>query len=446
MDFLLLIRTLAVGLIVLGILVLIHELGHFIAAKLLGIRVLAFSIGFGRPILKKTVGETEYRISVIPFGGYVHMAGEHPEDEHEADPDEFAERPIRHRATVAVAGPFFNLVFAALFLWIAFMIGVSREAYLERPVIGGVVDSLAGARAGLAAGDSIVSIAGEPIESWDDVIQTVNQSGTSFPVTYVRNSVTQRTIIDVGTLSGGLEDRYGLMPPLPAVVGSVPSGKAGAEAGFKAGDRILSVNGEPIDSWYEFSFIVADYDTASSPLNVEVERGDRIVTLTASPEYDAGYNRPMIGIGVESPPTKTVQYGPVSAVPMTLAKSWDYTTMIFDVISKLISRNVSPRQLAGPIGIVQMSGTVALGGFAAILDFMALIGINLAVLNLMPLIITDGGQLMFLALEGIRGKPLSLKAQLLINKVAIILFIMLFLYVTFNDIQRAPQLFRLFSK
>ncbi len=445
MDFLLIIRTLAVGLIVLGILVLIHELGHFLAAKLLGIRVLAFSIGFGRPLLKKTIGETEYRISAIPFGGYVSMAGEHPEDEHNSDPDEFGERPIWHRATVAFAGPFFNLVFAALFLWVAFMVGVNREIYLERPVIGGVVDSLAGAKAGLTAGDSVVSIAGEPVESWNDVVQTLNQSGTSFPVTFVRNGEKQTTTIDIGTLSGGLEDRFGLFPPLPAVVGAVPSDKAGAKAGFKEGDRILSVNGEQIHSWYEFSSIVATYDTDSPPLTVKVEREDRIVQLTAAPEYDAEYERPLIGVNVAPPPTKRVRYGPVSAIPMTFAKSWEYTTMIFDVVSKLVSRNVSPKQLAGPIGIVQMSGTVALGGFAAILDFMALIGINLAVLNLMPLIITDGGQLMFLALEGIRGKPLSLKTQLLINKVALVLFISLFLYVTFNDIRRAPQLFKLFS-
>jgi regulator of sigma E protease len=174
-----------------------------------------------------------------------------------------------------------------------------------------------------------------------------------------------------------------------------------------------------------------------------VKRNDSTIILCPEPEFSKNESRYLLGILVAQPPTRIVKYSLTAAIPKALDKSWEYTTMIFDILGKLISNEVSPKQLAGPVGIIQMSGVVALGSFVALLNFMALIGINLGVLNLFPLIITDGGVLLFLLYESIRGKPLSLKAQAAFNRAAIIFFIMLFVYVTFNDIMRIPELLRM---
>jgi regulator of sigma E protease len=190
---------------------------------------------------------------------------------------------------------------------------------------------------------------------------------------------------------------------------------------------------------------IARYDTTDSFLVFEVVRGGTGLTVEATPEYDAQRGRHLLGITAATS-TERVSYGPGPAVAKALATSWDYAMKIFDVIGKLASRRVSPTQLAGPVGIVQMSGQIATIGLVAILNFMAFIGVNLAVLNLLPLIITDGGVLFFLLLEAIRGRPISLKHQLIINRIAIALFVALFLFVTFNDVRRIPQMFRLFGR
>jgi regulator of sigma E protease len=174
-----------------------------------------------------------------------------------------------------------------------------------------------------------------------------------------------------------------------------------------------------------------------------VRRGNSLVNAVIAPEFKRDAKRYLIGIAPQTPPTMKVRYPLGEAVPKTFHKSWEYTTMIFDVIGKLISKQVPPQQLAGPVGIVQMSGLVAMGGLSPVLDFMALIGINLAVLNVLPLVITDGGVLLFLLIESIRRKPLSVKNQMLINRIAIAFFIFLFLFVTYNDIKRIPELLKL---
>jgi regulator of sigma E protease len=185
------------------------------------------------------------------------------------------------------------------------------------------------------------------------------------------------------------------------------------------------------------------YDSLSGPLRFVVRRGDSLVIAVITPKFKHDANRYLIGIAPQAPRTIKVRYPMAGAVSKTFQKSWEYTTMIFDVIGKLVSKQVPPQQLAGPVGIVQMSGLVAMGGLSPVLDFMALIGINLAVLNVMPLVITDGGLLLFLLIETIRRKPLSVKNQMMINRIAIAFFIFLFLFVTYNDIKRIPELLKL---
>jgi regulator of sigma E protease len=434
------------GLIVLGVLVFIHETGHFSMAKAFHIRVLAFAIGFGKPLLKKTVGETEYRICMIPFGGYVQMAGEHPEEGHVPAEGDFNLKPVWQRALVAFAGPFANFIFALIFLWIMFTIGVEKPVYLSRPVIGAVADSSVAFKAGLVAGDSIVSISGQPVVSWEDVQSLLSSKSGMMRVLFVRGDRMDSVSFESPAIRGRGIPRHpasGLYAPLPAVIGSVNENSPALKAGIKAGDTVISISSQPVYSWFGLSEIIMHYKPEIGPLSFKIKRTGSTLTIAIAPEYKKDAGRFLIGAAVASPETKKVSYALGAGFFQTLHKSWEYTTMIFDVFGKLFSKQVSPQQLAGPVGIVQMTGLVAMNGISAILDFMALIGINLAVLNLLPLVITDGGLLFFLLIEAIRRKPLSLNTQSIINRIAVAFFITLFLYVTFNDILRIPELLRL---
>jgi regulator of sigma E protease len=438
----------AIGLVILGILVLIHELGHFLMAKAWGIRVIAFSIGFGKPIVKKTINGTEYRIGSIPFGGYVSMPGEHPEDDAPPKPGDFNSKSIGQRALVALAGPAANFLFAMILLWIMFLSGVEKPIYLDRTVIGAVADSSAAKQAGLCPGDSIISINGKKTENWESIQGALSSRSSEVNVVFVRDGRTATSHFAMPTIQGRGIPRQpfaGLYSPLPAIIGSVNTGSPAEKAGLKALDTVVSINGQSIHSWFQLSESITHFNPSAGPMSFVVRRIDSPAptAIAIIPEYKKDLHRYLIGAAVMSPPVKKVRYSASEAVSQTVSKSWEYTIMIFDVVAKLVSKQVSMQQLAGPVGIVQMSGVVAMGGLAAILDFMALIGINLAVINLLPLVITDGGLLLFLFIEFLRRKPLAVKYQAIVNRIAIAFFITLFIYVTFNDVARIPELFRL---
>jgi regulator of sigma E protease len=438
-----------IGLVILGILVLVHELGHFSAAKAFAIRVLAFSIGFGKPLVKKTIGETEYRISAIPFGGYVHMSGENPEEKPDVEPGDFTSKPIWQRAVVAIAGPAANYLFAMLCLYTVFIMGVETPVYLTRPVVGGVDNGSRAREAGFLPGDSIVSIGGKAVLSWEDIERQLALRLQHYDIVVARgDSITTLSLgfAKVNTRRLSRDGSGGLQPSMPAVIGRVNAGSPGETAGLRDKDTVLSINGAAVHSWYELSSIITKFDSTSGPLAFSVRRSGGLVPIKVTPKFNAGEKRFIVGILAAQPAMRQVRYGPFVSVEKMFSKSWDYTIMIFDVLAKLVSKEVSPKQLAGPVGIVQMSGVVALSGLAPILEFMALIGINLAVLNLMPLIITDGGMLLFLCIEAVRRKPLPVKYQALINRIAISFFILLAVYVTFNDVVRIPDMIRMFGK
>jgi regulator of sigma E protease len=437
-----------VGVVILGILVLVHELGHFFAAKSCGIRVLAFSIGFGKPLLKKTIGETEYRLSAVPFGGYVSMAGEHPEEKPIVEPGDFTAKPIWQRAFVAIAGPVANYLFAMVCLYFVFILGIKTPVYMLRPVIGDVADSSSAQRAGFLPGDSIIAINGKRVSNWEDIQRILSLQEQRNEIAFARGIETKSLILflpQAKTSRFPKEPTGGLLPGLPPVIGKVMDATPALAAGLMAGDTVASINGDNIRSWDQLTFRVMHYDSAKGPMLFTVQRAGSQVSITAVPRYNKADKRYLMGIMAAQPAKVQVRYGPVKSVNKMLDKTWEYTTMIYDVLAKLFSRQVSPKQLAGPIGIVQMTGLVALGGPVEVMNLMALIGINLGVLNLLPLIITDGGLLLFLLLEAIRRKPLSVKYQLLINRVAITFFILLFAYVTYNDMARLPDLFKLMT-
>lgn len=437
-----------IGLLVLGILVLIHELGHFLTAKLFGVRVISFSIGFGKPIVSRMYGGTEYRISSIPFGGFVHMAGEHPEDEHEQKPDEFNAKPIWQRALIALAGPTANFASAVAFLWLALVIGVPTPRYLSNTVVGGVSDNTSAAKTAILPGDTILTIDGQRVDSWQDIENAFSRLEENYRIEVARNG--ERLTFSMGGITQNdgelqIHPTAGLLPAPPPVIGEVNQGSPAESAGLRSGDSVVAVDGEPVAYWPQLSERVAAFDTAAGSVQLMVVRDGERLQVDVKPEYSEQTRRYLIGINLADQPTSTRRYGVVEAVPRAFGRSADIVLLVYNTVKQLFAQRIPPDQLAGPLGIVQMSGGVALMGVVPILQFMALIGINLALLNLLPLVITDGGLLLFMGIEAVRGKPLPLKYQLVINRIAIAFFIVLFVYVTFNDILRIPKLFNMGS-
>jgi regulator of sigma E protease len=376
------------------------------------------------------------------------MAGETVEDQQSQPtpkPDEFNAKPIPQRAAVAIAGPAFNYVSAVLFLWIALIIGFEQPRYLQRAVVGDVVAGSAAQQAGFKAGDSLVAIGKQKISQWEDVGEAFSQLEQLYQVSIIRDGQLQTLELPGPTAKGNRPldtPTSGLLPAPPAVIGVVEDGSAAHVAGLMSGDSVVQIQDSIVYSWFQVVSLISSYDSSSGPLAMTVMRQGAPQQLQVKPTYDGSTKRFRIGIGMAEPQTYAQKWGAAEAIPQAFKRSRDIIANIFTVLSKLFSRQLSPEHLAGPIGIVQMSGNVAFMGFSAMLSFMALISINLALINLLPLVITDGGQLLFMLIEAVRGKPLALKYQYMINRIAIAFFIFLFLYVTFNDVRRFPSFFR----
>lgn len=465
--------NLVLGILVLSFLVLIHELGHFLAAKGLKIPVLSFSIGFGKPFFRKKIGETEYRLSPIPFGGYVEMEGESPSSEDATNPNGFSSRPIWQRALVAIAGPAFNIISAFIFLFLMYLIGVARAPYLDTTVVGAITENSIAAEY-MQVGDTILTINGEVVEDWEMMSVMLGDLNPEHEITFVRgtDTLTHTLIIPLPDPKTLQSSGSGIFPPIPPVIGSIAEGSAAEEAGLAQGDSVLAINGTAIASWYALVDMVAQYDStakteesketqaltteasldstapimqatlaeesvpAQTGLELTIKRGDEVITQVLTPSYNEEHQRFMIGVVVENPETEIVRY----SIPEAFVRAWntsiEYTAQIFDVLKKLVTRLISPEYLSGPIGIMQISGAAVQAGISPLLNLLALISINLGILNLMPLVITDGGMLSLLLVEAIRGKPVSSAVRQKLSYVFMALFLALFIFVTFNDIIR----------
>ena len=435
--------SIAVGLVVLGILVFVHEFGHFLAAKACKFKVLAFALGFGKPLVKWKRGDTEYRVNAIPFGGYVALADDNAQEDKVGAGD--TSKPIWQRATVAIAGPVANFLFAILTLWIAFIWGIDRPTYMDSSKIGVVMKKSPADSAGFMAGDSILSINGEGVNTWEQVEIRLAQQLPGYSITVARGGEAVDLDLRVERTGARLPTNPtgGIFPArYPPVVGGVMH-RGSAEGILEPGDTLLAINNTKVESFDRFAFLMREYDPETGPVSIDIKRGAESMNVLIIPTYDSTAQRHLLGVEPAPEPTRIVRYGPIAAIGPTMAKTWEYTTMIFDVLAKLVNGKVSAKQLAGPLNIIPVSGFMAFQGLSSILNFMALIGVNLAVLNLLPLVITDGGLLMFLGLEAIRGRPMSIQTQAAINKVFVALFLALFLFVSFNDIQRLPDFLRL---
>ena len=426
---------------VLGVLIFIHELGHYLVAKRLGIRVEVFSLGFGRRLLGFKRGATDYRISLIPLGGYVKMAGENPEEELTGSAEEFLSRPKLHRFAVAIAGPLMNIGLAILLLTITFMVGIDVRSHLaESPIIGSVRFDSQAEKAGLLIGDRILSINGTETPTWKDAEFVI---GTSPNLTLTielsrQEEPIQREVFSESTQPGG-PGAIGVGPFVPYHIEMVEPDSAAADAGLRRGDEIAGVlhRTQLLTGFYMVAEVVRN--SQGEPLRFQIRRDGQLLDQDITPRLIDG--RPRLGAFVEFP-VETQQLGLIGALGRSLRENYRVSRLVFVIVGRLITGQASIAQMSGPIEIARFSGMAASLGWLALLGFMGLVSLQLGILNLMPIPILDGGVILLLIVEGLIGRDLSLRAKERIFRVGLIFLVLLMGVVIVNDISKnLPSVF-----
>ena len=421
-------------LFVLGVLVFVHELGHFAMARRLGIRVLTFSLGFGPKLLKFRRGDTEYCVSAIPLGGYVKMAGESPDDRHTGAGDEFMSKSKWERFLVLVMGPAMNLVLAVLVMWLVLYQGAEVPAYEQQPpVVGRVVDDSPADRAGIAVGERIVSVAGRAVDTWDALfVAVLPQAEREIPVVVRDAASRERTlnIVPDARTDFAMGD-LGVGPEMRAQIVDVAPGDPADRAGIAAGDVILEIDGEPVAGNELVERISGSADT---PLEMTLRRGEGLERVTVTPV--ARGDRAVIGVGFSEFEFRIVEPGLIEAFGMSLERNYEWSGLIFRTLWGLITAETSPRQLVGPVGIAQLSGGAAQVGWVALFSLMAMISLNLGILNLLPIPVLDGGHIFIMAMEGVTRRDFSMRVKERMLMAGLVVLMMLMVTVIYNDLTR----------
>lgn len=446
-----LIITIVSALVVLGILIFVHELGHFLVAKRAGVMVRTFSLGFGPAIWKRVWGETQYRISVIPLGGYVRMLGENPKEE--VDPAEahrsFSNKGVGWRLAIVGAGPASNVLFSIAAYFILLLVWGTAAPLSAQ--VGALAPDMPAAAAGMQAGDTVLSIDGKPVTRWQDMRDIILESGGR-AMTFVVDRAGREVSLKVtpqsaeGTNIFGetvTEYRIGASRdamPFPAVVGDVIAREPAAEAGIQEGDRIISVNGRPVRNWGSFMRMVGE--NGDRPMNLVLQRNGLRQELVLKPRLETmvepnGNKRGMVQVGM-APRSEffTRPVGFFEAIPMALANTYNSGKLIFLTVVKLLERKVDVKNVGGPILIAQAAGKAAKHGLDSLLALAALISVNLAVLNLLPIPALDGGHLFFFLIEAITRRPVPIRVREGAQQVGVALLLFLMAMIFYNDIER----------
>jgi regulator of sigma E protease len=430
--------------IVLGIMVFIHELGHFLAAKYFGIRVETFSIGFGKRIWGFERGGTDYRLSALPFGGYVKMSGENPDDPTSGAPDEFQMKPRWQRFIVAFMGPAMNIVLSIALLTGLYMVRFQKPSFEEGPsVIGYVEPDSPAAKAGLLPGDRIVQLSDLTSPNWEDIfIQVATSLDRPVPVVLERGS--ERINVSLTPVREGREmvGSVGWGPRRLAKIQTVESGLPAAKAGLQSGDLISAINGEPVNYWP----MVAEKINANQgqPMKFSIQRGAENLVVEMTPVMTNVDGNPRWRVGMSfTDDMVTMQLGFADAFRESLAANKKFGLLIFDALGKLVTREVSPRTLEGPIGIARLSGMALRQSIADLINLMAMISLNLGIFNLLPIPVLDGGMILMLMIEGTIRRDLSLKLKERIMQAGFALILLVAAFTIFNDILKyLPERFQ----
>ncbi|MFC1857318.1 RIP metalloprotease RseP [Thermodesulfobacteriota bacterium] len=440
---------------VLGVLIFFHELGHFLVAMWMGVGVEKFSLGFGPRLFGKKIGVTDYRISAIPLGGYVKMVGEEPDAEIEpADiPLSFTHKHVFKRILIVAAGPLFNLLLAVLIYFCFFQIfGIT----LLKPFIRNIHKDSIAQSAGFKKGDLITGINDSLIKSWNDINKIVEESnGQDLTISVLRgeNTFTVNIRPELKTaydIFGDEIKRYDIgvygISVLKPLVGQVKDGSPAYEGGLKKGDLITAINGNPVETWNEMAQFVNDSN--GETLSVSVNRGETVVALSIKPEIVSRTDEIsgekaklyMIGISASSPVIAgdmfTKRLNPIQAFWESVSQTYEITKLTFIVIGKLFQGDVSTKTLGGPIMIAQMAGEQAREGIDRLISFIALISINLAILNFLPIPVLDGGHIFFFVIEAAIGRPVNVRVREIAQQGGIAVLLLLMIFVFYNDIIR----------
>lgn len=449
-----LVFTIASFILALAILIAVHEFGHFWVARRLGVKVLRFSIGFGRPLLRRVSPRdgTEYVIAAIPLGGYVKMLDEREE----AVPPELVHRAFNRqklwrRSAIVAAGPLFNFLFAILAYWGLLVAGDVGT----RPLVGEVEPRSVAAQAGFAAGDELLAVADRPTPTWEAAVFSLMAEvldGKDLPVRVRDASGAEVNRVLAGEALRALPDDPALIanlglsparPVLPPVIGTLMPGEPAALAGLATGDRVLSAGGQRLDSWDDLVARVKQH--AGEPLRLEIEREGRVRELVVTPRSTTDTDGAPIGRIGASPLVPDdllaayrteVRLGPIAAIGGALEKTADMTVLMLRVIGRMLLGQASVENLSGPISIAETAGKTASYGLVYFIKFLAVVSISLGVLNLLPIPVLDGGHLLYFAVEAIKGSPLSEQAQMQGQRIGLALLAALMTLAFYVDISR----------
>lgn len=439
--------------VALGILITVHEFGHFWVARKLGIKVLRFSIGFGPALWSRTgkVDATEYVVAAIPLGGYVKMLDEREDEVAEEELSRsFNRQSLAVRTAVVTAGPLFNFLFAIFAYWLVFVSGDVGT----RPVIGEVEPNSIAAQAGFQVKDEVLSVAGRDTGTWESVVYTLlsESAGSGSVVLRVRDAMgneSQRQL-PVEQLAGVMDESdfigsVGLKvrrPVLPAVVGELVQGESAQRSGLQTGDRVLTIVGKSVPDWAGFVAYVRKHPEQTAEITLERAGQIMAMRLQIGKRKQGGKVIGRIGAGVHIPEgvfdeyRSEVKLGPLAAAGASMVKTWDMSVFMLRMLGRMVTGKASLDNLGGPISIAQTAGRSASIGAIYFLKFLAIVSISLGVLNLLPVPVLDGGHLLFFLIEGIKGSPLSDRAQMLGQKVGLMALLLLMGLAFYVDISR----------
>lgn len=449
--------TVLAFIVTLGILITVHEYGHFLVARLCGVKVLRFSLGFGKPLFSRRFGrdQTEFVLAAFPLGGYVKML-----DEREAEPDEpvavadlpraFNRQSVWKRILIVIAGPTANLLLAILLYTILFMHGVTGL----KPLLGEIPKDTPAAHASLKQGEQIMKIAGTPVASWQDVRWVLMQQ------------VLKSEIVEIEAMSGskevhlhrlalssiGKEDFEGdflkqlgltpYQPAIPARIGEIVDGGAAEQAGLKLGDEILLIDGIAVGQWEDFVRIIRK--NPDRQLRLKIRRGDKEFYIPITPQSvkEGGELIGRVGAAYRMDQAETdkllttVEYAPLAALAKASEKTWDTSIFSLKMLGKMLTGDVSWKGISGPVTIASYAGQTAEIGWSAFLSFLALVSISLGVLNLLPVPVLDGGHLLYYVIEIFKGSPVSQQMMETGQRIGLILLGLLMAVAFYNDFHR----------
>ena len=421
--------------VVLGLMILVHELGHFLAAKLFGVRVLTFSLGFGKRLLGFKRGGTDYRVSALPFGGYVKMAGDDPAEVRQGDPGDFLARPRWQRFVVVIMGPAMNALLAVGLLTGLYRYHFQKPAYQDQPArIGDVDQDSPAARLGVLPGDLIVRLGGLVNPKWEDVeVKILTSVGEALPVEIQRQGQTLSLSVTPQAKGPNRIGDAGWYPYVPGTIDTVEPGLPASQVGLRPGDQILGIDGRKVFFWPRIAYLLQTGNGKEAELTIQ--RQGKQFPVRVKPVLTEVRGEKVWRIGVAFRSNVVVRQLPWGqAIASALGDNLRNSLATFDVLGKIITRRMSTRALAGPIGIVQLSTEAYRAGIPELLMFVSFISLQLGIFNLLPIPILDGGVIFLLLIEGVLRRDLSLEVKERFAQIGIAFLLLLAVFVMYNDI------------